>query len=65
MLRSAAVIAWLLLSASGAFAQGGASLHPYTIDDFSSLRSAAPVAVAPDGLNCPRTLHPRDSRGSR
>ena len=41
MPRSAAVIAWLLLGASGAFAQGGAApLHPYTIEDFSSLRSA-------------------------
>src|SRR3954462_1992306 len=50
MLRSAAIIAWLFVNASAAFAQGGAvPPHPYSIDDFASLRSAAPVAVSPDG----------------
>src|SRR3954467_10390710 len=50
MLRSVAIIAWLFVNASGVFAQGGAAaLHPYSIDDFASLRSAAPIAVSPDG----------------
>ena len=62
MLRSAAVIAWLLLSASGAFAQGAAPLHPYTIEDFSSLRSANPVAVAPNGST---VLYRVDSGGAK
>ena len=51
MPRCAVITAWLLLSASGAFAQPGTAppLHPYTIDDFATLRSANPVAIAPDG----------------
>ena len=63
MPRSAAVFAWLLFGSTGAFAQGGAApLHPYSIDDFASLRSATPVAVAPDGRT---VLYRVDSGGAK
>jgi dipeptidyl aminopeptidase/acylaminoacyl peptidase len=64
MPRCAVITAWLLLSASGAFAQPGTAppLHPYTIDDFATLRSANPVAIAPDGRT---VLYRVDSGGAK
>jgi dipeptidyl aminopeptidase/acylaminoacyl peptidase len=48
MTRPAVIAIMLCLRALSASAQD-ASGHPFTFDDYASLRSAAPVAVAPDG----------------
>lgn len=48
MTRSAAIVVVLFLHAMGGFAQGGAA-HPFSVEDYAALRSATPVAVAPDG----------------
>ena len=50
MKRTAAIAALLVVFASGASGQrAGDEKHPFTFDDYAALRSAAPVAIAPDG----------------
>ena len=50
MKRSAAIAVLVFVAASRAFGQrAGDEKHPFSFDDYAALRSASPVAIAPDG----------------
>jgi len=48
-MRIGSLAALILAVSSSTFAQNAGGKHPFTFDDWVALRSAAPVAVSPDG----------------